>query len=83
MDNLLSIFNQQKNWFGYANQYDCIFGNDLKDEGRREIRNNFGVPNDEMILFCRDTSFWDNRNQGSVFTQRGIYVIADNDNPEN
>lgn len=81
MNNLLSIFNQQRNWFGYANQYDCIFGDDLKDDGRREIRNNFGVPNEEIILFCRDTSFWNNKDQGCVFTQRGIYVLPDNDNP--
>ena len=33
----------------------------------------------EQILFIRDSSFWDSRNQGLVITDGGIYCIPDND----
>lgn len=85
MNNVKDVLNKQKgsfSWFGTANDYDCIVGRKLNDSYKRELRNNFSIPLDEEILFMRDTSFWNDKNQGAVFTDRGIYVICDNDNPQ-
>lgn len=49
---------------------------------KREFRNNFGVDEDEELIYCRDTSFWDTHNQGCVITDWGVYVIVDNDDSD-
>lgn len=36
---------------------------------------------DEQILWVRDTSFWSNKNQGLVITDKQIIFIHDNDTP--
>lgn len=35
--------------------------------------NNFGVPENEKVLFSRDTSPWDDSDQGLILTDRRIY----------
>ena len=47
-----------------------------------DFRNNFGLDKDEEILWARDTSFWNNRNQGLVLTDYRMSVICDNEKEE-
>lgn len=47
------------------------------------IRENLRLDQDEEILFFRDTSFWDNVNQGLVITDFGLNLLPDNDFPDN
>lgn len=49
---------------------------------KRNFRINFGVDEDEELIYCRDTSFWDSRDQGCVITDWGIYIIGDNEDSE-
>ena len=46
------------------------------------VSNNFNLHVDEEILYIRDTSFWDECNQGSVVTDWGITIVPDNDKPD-
>lgn len=46
---------------------------------KNDIRRNFKLDLDEEILYIRDTSFWDNKNQGLVVTDCKIVCIPDND----
>lgn len=48
---------------------------------KRDFRNAFGIGESEELLYCRDTSFWNSRDQGCVITDWGIRVIPDNENP--
>lgn len=57
----------------------CKF-NDVEKVG---FRNGFGIDIDEELLWARDTSFWDTKNQGMVITDRGFYFVPDNDNRDN
>lgn len=68
---------------GELTQNDCFAYPQVPEDVKSLARQNFGVGYDEQILFVRDTSFWDSRNQGLVITDGGCYVIEDNDNPEN
>lgn len=60
---------------------DCIRINDsnTSDQLRSTIRSNYGIPLDDILLFKRDTSFWSSNDQGLVITNKGIYVVPDND----
>lgn len=49
---------------------------------KSEVRQHFNIDNDEEILFVRDTSFWNDRNQGTVITDKYFYLIPDNDKPD-
>ena len=51
------------------------------DTGKHQERNSteFGIGYNERILFVRDTSFWNSRNQGLALTDAGVYCIPDND----
>ena len=69
------------NWFGEQNDTDC-FASKIPANVKNDVRNNFGISFDEEILFVRDTSFWNSRNQGLVITDEALYCIPDNDNPE-
>lgn len=44
-------------------------------------RNNFKIPYEENIFYVRDTSFWSVKNQGLVITDVSIYMVPDNDQP--
>lgn len=46
------------------------------------FRCNFSIPDDEQILYVRDTSFWSSEDQGLAITDKSIYVIIDNDEPD-
>lgn len=49
---------------------------------KSEVRQSFNIDNDEEILFIRDTSFGNVRNQGTVITDKFLYLIPDNEKPE-
>lgn len=44
------------------------------------FRQNFGLSFEDKVLFCRDTSFWNEKNQGVVVTNNGVYCNPDNTN---
>lgn len=46
------------------------------------VRREFKIPYEEEILFVRDTSFGNNKNQGLVITDWGIRERPDNDKYE-
>lgn len=54
----------------------------LTDARKGVVRRGFNIPYTEELIYVRDTSFWNSGNQGIVFTDRAIYVIWDNDKPQ-
>ena len=54
----------------------------ISDEIKSEIRNSFNIDINEEIIFIRDTSFFNSRNQGLVITDSAIHCIPDNDKPD-
>lgn len=86
--NIIDIFDSGVNdpnnfdlitWMMGWNNSDCMGRPKIKD--RSAFRNNFNIDHDEELILCRDTSFWDERNQGLVITDKGIRVIPDNEKP--
>ena len=76
--NVYSVFkNQISNWFGELNDGDCFYRN-IPEGVKNDVRQSFGIGFDEEIIFVRDTSFWNNRNQGLVITDVAIYCVPDN-----
>lgn len=65
----------------YDNNNDCFILN-IPDTKKRDFRQNFNIPLDETILMGRDTSFWNNANQGVVITDKNIYILLDNDSDD-
>lgn len=65
---------------GFDENDSVLFPNDDK---KLLLRGNFHIPAEEQILYVRDTSFWSVNNQGLVLTDKRIYLIQDNDDPEN
>ena len=47
-----------------------------------KIRDPFNLHVDEEVLWVRDTSFWNEGNQGLVVTDWGITYVPDNDKPD-
>lgn len=79
--NMLSIFKRGvMSLLRHHNNNDCLILN-ISDSDKSAIRNNFGLGLDEQILWVRDTSFWSNKNQGLVITDKQIIFIHDNDTP--
>ena len=86
------MFDTTKNVFVQMSEEKCLSlienGNDIliypdiPDGVINKLRNNFQLHIDEIILYMRDTSFWNSRNQGTVVTDWGITCIPDNDTPE-
>lgn len=56
----------------------CMMTN-ISDTAKASIRNNFNLDIDEQILFFNDTSFFGNKNQGIVITNKRLAWIPDND----
>lgn len=85
-NNLIDIFKNARNiWVreGELTQNDCFASPQIPEDVKSSIRLNFGIGYNEQILFVRDTSFWDSKNQGLVITDGGFYAIEDNDDPDN
>ena len=64
----------------HSNNNDCLILS-ISESDKGSVRNNFGLELDEQILWVRDTSFWSNKNQGLVITDKQIVYIPDNDKP--
>lgn len=56
----------------------CMMTN-ISDTAKASIRDNFNLDIDEQILFFNDTSFFGNKNQGIVITNKRLAWIPDND----
>ena len=80
--NIIAIFqNGVTSLLSHSNNNDCLILN-ISDSDKSLVRNNFGLALDEQILWVRDTSFWGNKNQGLVITDKQIVYIPNNDNPK-
>ncbi len=76
---VIDIFrNARSIWNGEVTNNDC-FAYNIPENVKSLIRQNFGISYNEQILFVRDTSFWNSRDQGLVLTDTNIYCISDND----
>lgn len=82
--NLLYIYNSRIKGIIQSehNGYDTFVYPKIDEGKRATARNNFGTGMDETILLVRDTSFWNNCDQGLVMTTDGIYCIPDNEDRE-
>lgn len=56
----------------------CMMTN-ISDTAKASIRDNFNLDIHEQILFFNDTSFFGNKNQGLVITNKRLACIPDND----
>ena len=72
-------------WFGQTNGTDCETFDLTKQSGYPidSYKKKFELESNEIILFARDTSSWNNCNQGLVLTNIGIYHIENNKIPGN
>lgn len=81
---MINVFKKEQGGIWYSNNnngYDCCCRPDISSEIKSDVRRNFGVGYNEEILFVRDTSFWNDRNQGIVITDKALYCIPDNYKP--
>ena len=69
----LSIFDNGADLFVYGSIPHNVIG---------KVRGPFNLHIDEEILWVRDTSFWNEGNQGLVVTDWGITCIPDNEKPD-
>ena len=86
MSEFVNIFNRytmpsNSCWRRHCDQNtdDCAIN--PSSQMKSEVRQFFNIDNDEEILFIRDTSFWNERNQGTVITDKYYYLVPDNDKP--
>lgn len=56
-----------------------LFVSNIPDNAIHSFRNNFQLHIDEIVLYARDTSFWNDKNQGTVVTDWGVTCVPDND----
>ena len=62
-----------------SNNSDLFIYPDIPSDVKHSIRTSWGIGLDEEILYVRDSSFWNERNQGLVITDCGVICIPDND----
>lgn len=62
-----------------SNNSDLFIYPKIPSDVKHKIRINWGLDLDEEILYVRDSSFWNERNQGLVITDCGVICIPDND----
>lgn len=63
-------------WYGKRNNSDCMTYDDHRENNNSEYpayRLYFKIPVDEEILFTRDTSSWNDKNEGLVISENAIY----------
>ena len=85
-DTTANVFIQSDNTFILEallnNDVDLLVYPHIPDDAVNKLRDHFQLHIDEVILYVRDTSFWNERNQGTVVTDWGITCVPDNDSPE-
>lgn len=62
-----------------SNNSDLFIYPKIPSDVKHKIRINWELDLDEEILYVRDSSFWNDRNQGLVITDCGVICIPDND----
>lgn len=67
------------NFFIDPNETDLFIYPNIPSDVKHAIRISWGIDLDEEILYVRDSSFWNDRNQGLVITDCGVICIPDND----
>lgn len=67
------------NFFVRPNSTDLFIYPNIPSDVKHAIRMNWGIDLDEEILYVRDSSFWNDCNQGLVITDCGVICIPDND----
>lgn len=67
------------NFFIDPNETDLFIYPNIPSDVKHAIRISWGIDLDEEILYVRDSSFWNDRNQGLVITDCGVIYIPDND----
>lgn len=79
-----NVKNNPKEWIGLNESSDYTIDVDGLDKSKiARYKEEFYVQTNETILFLRDTSFFNNVNQGIVITDQALHLIRDNDHPEN
>lgn len=64
---VIDIFRNARGiWNGEVTNNDC-FAYNIPENVKSLIRQNFEISYNEQILFVRDTSFWDSRDQKVLF----------------
>lgn len=63
---------------GVRGKYIVCMMTNISDTAKASIRDNFNLDIDEQILFFNDTSFFGNKNQGIVITNKKLAWIHDN-----
>lgn len=66
-----------------SNDSDLFIYPNIPEDVKNDVRRNFQLLLDEEILYVRDSSFWNNRNQGLVITDCKVVLILDNDDMNN
>lgn len=61
------------------NGSDLFIYPNIQDSIIHPLRSNFQLHLDETILYVRDTSFWNDKNQGIVISDWGLTCVPDND----
>lgn len=72
-------WNKPLNYFIEPNDSDLFIYPNIPSDVKHAIRISWGIDLDEEILYVRDSSFWNDRNQGLVITDCGVICIPDND----
>ena len=84
-NSVVKIFKRELgDWLGLSSDYDCATYKNHYKNGNMYIpqyKANFKIGIDEEVLFTRDTSSY-KHNQGLVITDKAIYVLKDNDYPD-
>ncbi len=73
---------EQTNLFVIDNNIDLFVYPNISDSLANLLADHFSLHVDEEILYVRDTSFWNDQNQGTVVTDWGITIVPDNDEPD-
>lgn len=69
-------------WYDVGNVTDCMTLEEHHSDNYTDYpiyRRNFNIPLNEQILFTRDTSSWDNRDEGLILTDKAIYFLPKED----
>lgn len=72
-------WNKPLTYFIEPNGYDLFIYPNIPSDVKHAIRISWGIDLDEEILYVRDSSFWNDRNQGLIITDCGVICIPDND----
>lgn len=81
----ISIFekcSKELNLLQLHNCNDLVMYPNLQEKSKLYFSRNFRLDKDEVILYARDTSFWNDRDQGIVFTNKHIHIIFDNNDDD-